>query len=125
MGITGTGPLSGPPAFISVPESGEGSGGSGEGVLGVGGDARGGMAGLFLGAGSLAPGLSGPPCAPATVGVSSIPHISTSTRAISASPTSAAIRIVSLPSMGTLYLAWLFSRVGHNIERTGIHCCLL
>jgi hypothetical protein len=61
----------------------------------------------LLGAGSLAPGSSGTPCAPATVGVSSIPHISTRTRAISASPTSAAVRIVSLPSMGTLYLAWL------------------
>jgi hypothetical protein len=52
--MTGTGPLIGPPALISVPESGEGSrrsggSGSGEGVLGVvgGGELLGGMAGVL------------------------------------------------------------------------------
>ena len=57
--MTGTGPLIGPPALISVPESGEGSrrsggSGSGEGVLGVGGEFLGGMAGA-LGAVWMAP----------------------------------------------------------------------
>src|SRR5215210_3676254 len=87
-GMTGTGPLIGPPAFISVPEPGEG----------VGGDVLGGMAGV-LGAVWVAPDLLVPwlvPCAPATVGVCSIPHIIPSTRrAISTSPPSATMRVIS------------------------------
>jgi hypothetical protein len=116
-GITGTGPLIGPPAFISVPESGEGfsrsgGSGSGEGVLGVvgggggGGEVLGGMAGV-LGAVWMAPPGSLVfwvvswlvACAPAKVGACSIPHITPTMSGISTSPTSAALRVVSRPSM--------------------------
>jgi hypothetical protein len=65
-GMTGTGPLIGPPAFISVPEFGEGfrrsggsgGSGSGEGVLGVvgGGEVLGGMAGALGGVWVAPPG---------------------------------------------------------------------
>lgn len=44
----GTGPVVGPPAFISVPELGSGSG-SGAGVLGAGDGVLGGVAGVFGG----------------------------------------------------------------------------
>ncbi len=51
----GTGPVVGPPAFISVPELGSGSGsgagvlGADEGVLGAGDGVLGGVAGVFGG----------------------------------------------------------------------------